>query len=133
MTRRRCFAIMRSTVYELCVNAQPAKENPMLWFKNLMIYRLNRDIRCPQTTEKQLAAFSFSPCGSQDMAKTGWVSPMGSRSEALTHVNNGQILICARKEEKILPSPVIKQSLEAKIEKLEAEQQRKLKRPKRTR
>ena len=52
MTRRRCFAIMRSTVYELCVNAQPAKENPMLWFKNLMIYRLNRDIRCPQTTGK---------------------------------------------------------------------------------
>jgi len=119
---------MRSTVYELCVNAQPAKENPMLWFKNLMIYRLNRDIPLSaDDLEKQLAAFSFSPCGSQDMAKTGWVSPMGSRSEALTHVNNGQILICARKEENILPSPVIKQSLEAKIEKLEAEQQRKLK------
>ncbi|ORM78514.1 recombination-associated protein RdgC [Mixta gaviniae] len=96
--------------------------------KNLMIYRLNRDIPLSaDELEKQLAAFSFSPCGSQDMAKTGWVSPMGSRGEELTHVNNGQILICARKEEKILPSPVIKQSLEAKIEKLEAEQQRKLK------
>lgn len=100
----------------------------MMWFKNLMVYRLNRDI--PFSTddlEKQLDAFSFSPCGSQDMAKTGWVSPMGSRSDALTHVNNGQILICARKEEKILPSPVIKQALEAKIDKLETEQQRKLK------
>ncbi|WNN45333.1 MULTISPECIES: recombination-associated protein RdgC [Winslowiella] len=100
----------------------------MLWFKNLMVYRLNRDIPLSvDDMEKQLDAFSFSPCGSQDMAKTGWVSPMGSRSDALTHVNNGQILICARKEEKILPSPVIKQALEAKIEKLEAEQQRKLK------
>ena len=61
------------------------------------------------------------------MAKTGWVSPMGNRSEALTHVINGQIVICARTEQKILPSPVVKQALEAKIEKLEAEQSRKLK------
>ncbi|KAH8299028.1 hypothetical protein KR044_007887 [Drosophila immigrans] len=77
--------------------------------------------------EKQLSAFAFTPCGSQDMAKTGWVSPMGSHSDALTHAVNGQIVICARKEEKILPSPVIKQELQAKIERLEAEQHRKLK------
>ena len=100
----------------------------MLWFKNMMVYRLNRDIPLSaDEMEKQLEAFTFSPCGSQEMAKTGWVSPMGNRSDALTHLNNGQILICARKEEKILPSPVVKQALEAKIEKLEAEQSRKLK------
>ena len=63
----------------------------------------------------------------RDMAKTGWVSPMGSHSDALTHAVNGQIVICARKEEKILPSPVIKQELQAKIERPEAEQHRKLK------
>ncbi|RJT23792.1 recombination-associated protein RdgC [Buttiauxella izardii] len=100
----------------------------MLWFKNLMVYRLSRDITLSaDDMEKQLAAFTFTPCGSQDMAKTGWVSPMGSHSDALTHVANGQIVICARKEEKILPAPVIKQELEAKISKLEAEQARKLK------
>lgn len=100
----------------------------MLWFKNLMVYRLSRDITLSaDEMEKQLAAFTFSPCGSQDMAKTGWVPPMGSHSDALTHANNGQIVICARKEEKILPSPVIKQALEAKIGKLEADQGRKLK------
>jgi len=100
----------------------------MLWFKNMMVYRLNRDIPLSaDDMEKQLEAYTFSPCGSQDMSKTGWVSPMGNRSDALTHVNNGQIVICARKEEKILPSPVVKQALEAKISKLEAEQHRKLK------
>ncbi|QPQ25069.1 MULTISPECIES: recombination-associated protein RdgC [Lonsdalea] len=100
----------------------------MLWFKNLMIYRLSRDVRLSaDEMEKQLASFSFTPCGSQDMTKSGWVSPMGSHSEALTHEVNGQILICARKEEKILPSPVIKQALESKIDKLENEQHRKLK------
>lgn len=61
------------------------------------------------------------------MAKTGWVSPLGSDSDALTHTAGNQILIVARKEEKILPAPVIKQALNAKIAQLEAEQHRKLK------
>lgn len=100
----------------------------MLWFKNLMVYRLSRDVALSaDEMEKQLSAFAFTPCGSQDMAKTGWVSPMGSHSDALTHAVNGQIMICARKEEKILPSPVLKQELQAKIDKLEGEQHRKLK------
>ncbi|ABX85818.1 recombination-associated protein RdgC [Yersinia pestis] len=100
----------------------------MLWFKNLMVYRLSREVSLSaDEMEKQLSAFSFTPCGSQDMAKTGWVSPMGSHSDALTHTVNGQIVICVRKEEKILPSPVIKQELQDKIERLEGEQHRKLK------
>lgn len=100
----------------------------MLWFKNLMVYRLSREVSLSaDEMEKQLSALSFTPCGSQDMAKTGWVSPLGSHSDALTHLVNGQIVICARKEEKILPSPVIKQELQAKIERLEGEQHRKLK------
>ncbi|MFR0655303.1 recombination-associated protein RdgC [Pantoea sp. SIMBA_079] len=100
----------------------------MLWFKNMMVYRLNRDLPLSaDDLEKQLDAFTFSPCGSQDMAQTGWVSPMGNRGEALAHEVNGQIVICARTEQKILPSPVVKQALDAKIEKLEAEQSRKLK------
>ena len=99
----------------------------MLWFKNLMVYRLSRDVSLrADEMEKQLAEFSFTPCGSQYMSKTGWVSPMCSNGDALTHENNGQIIICARKEEKILPTPVIKQTLEAKISRLEADQGRKL-------
>ena len=69
----------------------------MLWFKNLMVYRLSRDVALrAEEMEKQLAPLSFTPCGSQDMAKTGWVPPMGSHSDALTHTANGQIIICAR-------------------------------------
>lgn len=100
----------------------------MLWFKNLMVYRLSRDITISaDEMEKQLSTMMFTACGSQDMSKTGWVSPLGPRSDTLTHSVNGQIMICARKEEKILPSPVIKQALQAKIDQLEGEQHRKLK------
>ena len=66
----------------------------MLWFKNLMVYRLSRDIALrADEMEKQLAGLAFTPCGSQDMAKTGWVPPMGSHSDAFTHEANGQIII----------------------------------------
>jgi len=100
----------------------------MLWFKNMMVYRLNREIPLSaEDMEKQLSACSFTPCGSQDQSKTGWVSPLNDHSDSLLHVSQGQILLCARKEEKILPAPVIKQALEAKINHLEKEQQRKLK------
>ncbi len=125
---------MEKQLASMAFTPWPAKFNDkaveiiMLWFKNLMVYRLSREISLrAEEMEKQLASMAFTPCGSQDMAKMGWVPPMGSHSDALTHVANGQIVICARKEEKILPSPVIKQALEAKIAKLEAEQARKLK------
>lgn len=101
----------------------------MLWFKNLLVYRLSREISLSaDEMEKQLSLFTFTPCGSQDMAKTGWVSPLGSQGgDALTHSSGGQILICARTEAKILPSSVVKQELNAKVDQIEGEQHRKLK------
>lgn len=100
----------------------------MLWFRNLMIYRLNRDLGLSvEELEKQMRPMAFTPCGSQDVMKTGWVSPMGNNCDMLAYSVANHILICARKEEKIIPASVIKQALQAKIDKLEHEQDRKLK------
>ncbi|WP_038258311.1 recombination-associated protein RdgC [Xenorhabdus bovienii] len=100
----------------------------MMQFKNAMVYRMTRDIQISaETLETQLSALAFTPCGSQDMMRVGWVSPMGSHGETLTHAAGNQILICIQREEKILPSSVIKKELWSKIEKLEGEQHRKLK------
>ncbi|AOM40202.1 recombination-associated protein RdgC [Xenorhabdus hominickii] len=100
----------------------------MNFFKNAIVYRMTRDIQISvESLENQLAALAFTPCASQDMMRVGWVSPMSSHGEALTHAAGNQILICMQREEKILPSSVIKKELWAKIEKLEGEQHRKLK------
>ena len=100
----------------------------MKFFKNAAIYRMTRDVISLDDMEKMLAACRFTPCGSQDMAKTGWVPPMGEAfSDQLTHIAGYHVLLTVQREEKILPAPVIKQALEAKITKLETEQQRKLK------
>ncbi|WP_241603564.1 recombination-associated protein RdgC [Rosenbergiella nectarea] len=96
-------------------------------FKNAVIYRLTRDAINLENMQEQLESCAFKPCGSQDKISMGWVPPMGSGFDNLIHIANGQALITAQTEEKILPSNVIKKHLDAKIEKLESEQQRKLK------
>lgn len=97
-------------------------------FKNAVIYRLTRDAIDLEAMQEQLESSAFKPCGSQDKISMGWVPPMGGVFDSLIHIANGQALIIAQTEEKILPSNVIKKHLDAKIEKLEIEQQRELKR-----
>lgn len=101
----------------------------MNFFKNAIIYRISNPMSLMAqlaTIEQQLLPFQFTPCGSQDTARTGWV-PATAFSQTLAHQANGQYLLTLQRQEKILPGPVIKQELNARIAKLESEQGRKLK------
>lgn len=101
----------------------------MNFFKNAIIYRISNPMSLMAqlaTIEQQLLPFQFTPCGSQDTARTGWV-PATAFSQTLTHQANGQYLLTVQHQKKILPGPVIKQELNARIAKLESEQGRKLK------
>lgn len=104
----------------------------MKFFKNALVYRLNRDLAfSAEEMQPQLEAFRFSPVGSQDVSRTGWVSPLVDDSDMLVHNAGGQLLLKIRKEEKILPSAVIAKGVAEKVAKLEAEQSRKLKKTER--
>ena len=99
-----------------------------MFVKNLIVYRFTRpfDVTLEQL-ETQLAALPFAPCGSQDASKFGWVAPLGKHGTAFVHSAGGQILICAKKEEKMLPGSVINDMVAEKVEAIELEQGRALK------
>ena len=96
-----------------------------LLFKNLIIYRFTQPFTLSgMELEEQLKQKLFRSCGSQDMTTYGWVPSLGKGSKALVHENNGCLLICAAKEERILPASVITDAVEEKIDTIETEQDR---------
>ena len=99
-----------------------------MFFKNLQVYRFTRPLeQDADTLERNLEEFQFKACGSQDISKLGWVFPMGKSGSMYTHVSAKQILICLKKEEKMLPAGVIKDQLNEKVEAIELEQGRAVK------
>lgn len=98
-----------------------------MWFKNLLIYRFSSPFTLDlETLETQLEEQAFVPCGKRDTSKYGWVSPMGDHSEQLAHTAAGKTLLCARREEKIIPASVIRELVDQKAAEIEAKEDRKV-------
>ncbi|MDX1816445.1 MAG: recombination-associated protein RdgC [Marinobacter sp.] len=100
-----------------------------MWFRNARVFRFTKpfDISAEDLEEK-LQAEAFKPCGPQETTRQGWVAPLGKHGEQLVHSANGYHLIALRKEEKILPGPVVKEAVEERAEAIEIEQGRKVRR-----
>lgn len=99
-----------------------------MWFKNLIVYRLSTPIELSEDElETRLEEFAYRPCTSQDKSKYGWSKPMGKHGQSLLHVTDGNILLCAKKEDKMLPASVVKEALDEKVELIENETSRPVK------
>jgi len=97
-----------------------------MWFKNLYVFAFTRPFKwSEQDLEKHLSEHLFTPCGSTELAHVGWVNALGKHGNSTVHTANGNFLLCARKEEKMLPAAVIKDLIEEKMTLLEQEQGRK--------
>lgn len=96
------------------------------FLKNVCIYRLSRDFKLdPEMLEKQMAEFAFSPCGSQDMSRRGWVNVT---PEKLFIEHEDSFLLCCQHQVKIIPNPVINDAVAERVAKIEADQGRKIRR-----
>lgn len=98
-----------------------------MWFKNLRAYRLTSpfDLSAEQL-ETQLAARAFQPCSPAQPLSLGWVPALGEGTETLVHAAGGRFLLRLKREEKILPSSVVREMLDEKVEAIEEEQGRKV-------
>ncbi|MCP5150996.1 MAG: recombination-associated protein RdgC [Ectothiorhodospiraceae bacterium] len=101
----------------------------MTWFKNLTLYRLTEPFTLtPEQVGEAIARHAFRPCAGLDAFTYGWESPLGPAGEALVHAANGCILVCARREEKLMPPAVINDALEERIARIEGQDGRTVRR-----
>ena len=100
-----------------------------MWFKNLQLYRLTEsfDLTAEQLHEK-LQTDASRPCQGLDTHTLGWDKPLGRDGQMLTHATNGCIMVCARKEERVLPSAVVREVLDEKIAEIEESEARPVRR-----
>jgi recombination associated protein RdgC len=103
-----------------------------MWFKNLQVYRLTKpfDLTHEQLNDL-LSAQAFVPCGSQDLNRCGWAPPLGRHGSEFVHSLGGYMMLCQKRQDKLLPSSVINEELEEKALAIEESESRKLPRKER--
>lgn len=103
-----------------------------MWFKNLSIFRLTEAFTLSaEELEEKLEVVAFRPCGSHEDFSLGWVSPVG-KTAPLVHSANGFMMICTKKEERVLPASVLNEMMQEKIAETEEAEERKLSKKERT-
>jgi recombination associated protein RdgC len=104
-----------------------------MWFKNLSIFRLTEAFTLsPQELEQKLEQIPFRSCEHHEQYSFGWTAPLGKTSAQLVHSANGFMMICAKKEEKVLPAAVVNELQLEKIAAREDQQGQKLSKKERT-
>lgn len=100
-------------------------------FKNLALYRFTEPFTLTSVElETKLKDLHFRPCGSHDGFSIGWTPPVGK--EELIHACNGFMMLCLKREEKVIPASVVNEMLQEKITVIEESEARKLTRKERT-
>ena len=92
-----------------------------MWFKNLLVYRLNQWAETPESLTEKLSKQALQPCSELDMQSRGWLPPKGD-NEPLVHASGQQIMISMGVEKKLLPSTVINQFAKARAADIEEQQ-----------
>ena len=86
-------------------------------FRNIRFYRL--DGTWPESEEAlstSLEQAGFEPCGPLTERSSGWVAIHPDTSDSLARRVNGADLIRMRSQSRVLPTAVINEELEARIE-----------------
>lgn len=92
-----------------------------MWFKNIQVYSLNGAEKLQEDKFEELLSQSrFTPCGTHDLFKTGWVTIFeGDAEDKLTRMVNGTnaFFLKLRTESKVIPSSVVKERLKERVKK----------------
>ena len=103
-------------------------------FKNARLYRLGTPFTLGAAElEARLATRRFRPCGPVETATMGWSAPLGEDTAALVHGVGDCLLLCLRKQERLLPSAAVAEALDERIAEIEGGEAREVGRAERRR
>ncbi len=95
-----------------------ARENNV--FKNARLYRLDDPSALDaEDLEKRLAEHPFRTCGPLETTTLGWYPPLGAQTRALVHAGSGCVALCARRQERLLPSAVVAEAVDERVTDIE--------------
>ena len=89
-------------------------------FKNALIYRIDHWSQPTLTEiESRLAGAPFIECGATQPESAGWVAPRGDKHGTLAESVGGQLVFKLCTETKAVPGGVVKQQVNAELDKIE--------------
>ena len=105
-----------------------------MWFKNLSLFRFTEPFALtPDELVEKLEALRFRPCGAHEEFSYGWAAPLANVEDSLVHATNGYMMLCVKKQERVLPASVINEMIQEKAAEEEEKQGRALSKKERTR
>lgn len=86
-----------------------------MWFKNLSLFRFTEPfaLNADELAEK-LETLRFRPCGAHEESSFGWAAPITNTAQSLVHATNGYLMLCVKKQERVLPTAVVNELLQEK-------------------
>lgn len=95
-----------------------------MWLKSLSFYLIS-SAPSPEKLSQALSARPFQQCTGMDWFSEGWVAP-APHLDSTVYNANGYLLTSLKREEKVLPTAVIRDALDKKITAIEREELRKV-------
>lgn len=103
-----------------------------MWFKTAVLYRVHDQQNISATElEDALHLHSNKPLGSSEARRISWTPPAGRKSQTLLHETQGQRLITALRQERLLPGSVVNEEVDERAAEIEMREGRKLRRQER--
>jgi recombination associated protein RdgC len=100
-----------------------------VWFRNLRIYRFQQPFKVnAEDLDRALRASVFRACGPLETHAIGWEPPLGRDAQTLVHAANGCLMVCARREDRLLPASVVREVLADRVAEIEDAESRQLRR-----
>lgn len=104
-----------------------------MWFRNLRLYRLPAGGSIETSAlDAVMQKYSTRPTSDHEAKHLGWTTPGGRKSQLLAHEVQGQHLITMQRQERMLPSSVVKEEVDARAEAVEDAEGRKVSRREKT-